>query len=157
MGQSLVKAFTSGQANMRRFNFAPLWPLTGTEVREILSFSFRTGVASYFSFLLIEYLRPGFVTLFFNLNIFLWAAIVTGLLSTRWPMAAPVAMKHRHPGWKDFVWITLLSLGTAAVVWYKTSTIGWQVNIIAPFSGLVVLGLSLFAYYDRHDKPDSSS
>ena len=87
-----------------------------------------------------------------NLDLFLWTAIIIGVLSSIWPMIVPEAKKEKtKPTWKDFVWMLLLALVTVAVVWYKTSSVGWLVKIIAPLSGLIVLGLSLLVYYDRDD------
>lgn len=137
---------------MPRINFSIPWPFTAAETRELLSFAFQVSLVSYLGFYLIENLRPGFVTGYLNLNIFLWAAIVTGVLSTIWPMIVPEAKEEKPPpNWKDYVWMILLSLGTVAVVWYKTSSIGWLVKVIAPLSGLIVLGLSLLIYFDRDE------
>ena len=143
---------------MPRINFSIPWPLTAVETREILSFAFQVSLVSYLGFYLIENLRPGFVTAFYNLNNFLWAAIVTGVLSTIWPVVVPEAKREpAKPTWKDFIWMVLLALGTVAVVWYKTSSIGWLVKVIAPLSGLIVLGLALLVYYDRDDDPEQST
>jgi hypothetical protein len=136
---------------MKRIFFSIAWPFTGAEVRELLTFIFQVSLVSFLAFYLIESLRPGVVATFFNINIFLWSAIVTGILSTVWPMVVLEAKIDKKPTWKDYVWIVLLALGTVALVWYKTSSIGWLVNIIAPLSGLIVLGLSLLVYFDKEE------
>ncbi len=142
---------------MRRITFSIPWPLTAIETREILSFAFQVALVTYLGFYLIENLRPGFVTTFYSLDTFLWIAIVTGVLSSIWPAIVPEAKKKQtNPTWKDIVWMIVLALGTVAVVWYKTSSIGWLVKVIAPLSGLIVLGLSLLVYYDRDDHPEST-
>ncbi len=142
---------------MRRVTFSIPWPLSAKETRDILSFVFQVTLVSYLGLYLIENLRPGFVTFFYNLDSFLWAAIITGVLSSVWPAIVPESKKLlSKPTWKDFVWMGLLAIGTVAVVWYKTSSVGWLVRVIAPLSGLIVLGLSLLVYYDRDDDPESS-
>lgn len=142
---------------MRRLTFSIPFPFQADETREILSFAFQVALVTYLGFYLIESLKPGFVTAFYKLDTFLWVAIVTGVLSSVWPAIVPDAKKKiTRPTWKDFVWMGLLALGTVAVVWYKTSSIGWLVKIIAPLSGLIVLGLSLLVYYDRDDDQESS-
>lgn len=142
---------------MKRVTLSFPWPLSATETRELLSFAFQVALVSYLGFYLLESLKPGFVTFFYNLDSFLWVAIITGVLSSIWPALVPEAKKTpMPPTWKDFAWMGLLALGTVTVVWYKTSSVGWLVNVIAPLSGLIVLGLSLLVYYDRDDDPEST-
>ncbi|MEK7631990.1 MAG: hypothetical protein AAB445_03980 [Patescibacteria group bacterium] len=136
---------------MNKITFNIATPFSGTEVRELLSFAFQVSLVSFLGFYLMESLRPGVVANFFNINIFLWSAIVIGVLSTVWPMVVPEAKVEGKPTWKDYVWMVLLALGTVAVVWYKTSSIGWLVKVIAPLSGLIVLGLSLLVYFDKDE------
>lgn len=142
---------------MKRVTVSFPWPLTASETREILSFGFQVALVTYLGLYLIESLQPGYVSTYYNLDTFLWIAIVTGVLSGVWPMFTKDARKeHAPPSWKDFLWIGLLSIGTVAVVWYKISSFGWLVKVIAPLSGLVVLGLSLLVYFNRDDDPDVS-
>jgi hypothetical protein len=136
---------------MKKITFSIAWPLSGTDVREILSFAFQVSLVSFLGFYLVESVRGGFIANYFNINIFLWAAIVTGVLSTVWPMVVPEAKVEKKPTWKDYVWMVLLALGTVALVWYKTSSVGWLVKVIAPLSGLIVLGLSLLVYFDKDE------
>ncbi len=136
---------------MKKITFSIAWPLSGLDVRELLSFAFQVSLVSFLGFYLVESLRGGFIANFFNINIFLWAAIVTGVLSTVWPMVVPEAKVEKKPTWKDYLWMVLLALATVALVWYKTSSIGWLVNVIAPLSGLIVLGLSLLVYFDKDE------
>lgn len=136
---------------MNKITFSVAWPFSGAEIREILSFAFQVSLVAFLGFYLIENIRPGLVANFFNINIFLWAAIIFGVLSTLWPMVVPEAKVNKKLNWKDYVWIILLALGTVALVWYKTSSIGWLVKVIAPLSGLIVLGLSLLVYFDKDE------
>lgn len=136
---------------MKKITFSIAWPLSGMDVRELLSFAFQVSLVSFLGFYLVESLRAGFIANFFNINMFLWVAIITGVLSTVWPMVVLEAKVEKKPSWKDYMWMVLLALGTVAVVWYKTSSIGWLVNVIAPLSGLIVLGLSLLVYFDKDE------
>lgn len=136
---------------MKKITFSIPTLFSGTEARELLSFAFQVSLVSFMGFYLIESVRQGVIANFFNSNIFLWAAIVIGVLSTVWPMVVPEAKLEKKPSWKDYVWMVLLALGTVALVWYKTSSIGWLVKVIAPLSGLIVLGLSLLVYFDKDE------
>lgn len=118
-------------------------------MRELLSFAFQVSLVAFLGFYLIDNLRTGFVSNFFNVYIFLWTSIVFGVLTTAWPMIVPEAKSEEKLTWKDFTRITLFALGTAALVWYKTSSIGWLAMVIAALSGLIVLGLGLLVYLNK--------
>jgi hypothetical protein len=136
---------------MKRITFIISWPLSGIEVRELLSFAFQVALVSLLGLYLIESLRAGFIANFFNINIFLWAAIVTGVLSTMWPMVVPEAKVEEKPSWKDYIWMALLALGTMAIVWSKANSIGWLAKVIAPLSGIIVFSLCFLIYFDRDE------
>jgi hypothetical protein len=136
---------------MKKITFSIAWPLSELDVRELLAFTFRVSLVSFLGFYLVESLRAGFIANFFNINVFLWASIITGVLSTVWPVVVPEAKTEKKPSWKDYMWMVLLALGTVALVWYKTSSIGWLVKVIAPLSGLIVLGLCLLVYFDKDE------
>ena len=137
---------------MRRITFSIPWPLSAEETRDILAFAFQVALATYLGFYVLESIRPGFVSFYYNLDTFLWIAIITGALSSIWPTIVPAANKQpQKKTWKDFLWIAILGIGTVVVIWYKTSSIGWLVRIIAPLSGLIIVGLSLLVYYDRDE------
>lgn len=143
---------------MRKVTVSIPWPLSAATTRELLSFAFQVALVTYLGLYLLESLRPQFVTLFYSLDTFLWIAIVTGVLSSIWPAFVSEAQRlPAKPSGKDYIWMGLLAVGTMAVVWYKTASIGWLVNVIAPLSGLIVLGLSLLVYFDRDDDPESSA
>ncbi len=138
---------------MRRITFSIPWPLSGLETRDVLSFAFQTALVSYLGYFLIENIKPGFVTGYMDLNWWLWAAIVTGVVSAIWPYVVPEAqMPKTKPVWRDYFWITLLALGTVAVMWYKLESLGTIGKVIAGLSGAVVFSMSLLVWYDR-DEP----
>lgn len=140
---------------MRKITFSIPFPLTADETREMLSFTFQVSLVSYLGFYLIESLSSGFVIRYYSLDLFLWSAVVSGVASSILPAIVPAAKKApTQPNWKDFVWMVVLALGTTVVIWYKAPSIGWLVTIIAPLSGLIVLGLSLLVYYDQDNDPE---
>ncbi len=138
---------------MKRVTFSIPWPLTGDKMREVLLFAFQTTLISYLGFFLLENIKPGFVTGYMELNTWLWAAIITGVMSVSWPYVVPEAKQKKAAlNWRDFAWIAVLGLGTVAVMWYKLGSLGTVGKIIAGLSGLVVVSLSLLVWYDR-DEP----
>lgn len=142
---------------MRKITFSIPWPFSPTETRELLSFSFQVSLVAYLGFYLIESLNAGFVRRYYWLDAFLWVAGLTGVLSCLWPALVPEARKKiTEPSGKDLIWMGILAVGVAAVIWYKTISIGWLAIIIAPLSGLIVFGLSLLVYYDRGQDQESN-
>ncbi len=140
---------------MRRITVSFPWPLTGVETREVLSFAFQTSLVSYLGFFLIENIKPGFVTGYMDLNWWLWAAIITGVVSAVWPYVVPEA--KREPvkiGWREYVWLGLIAAGTVAVMWYKLGSLGTIGKVIAGLSGAVVFSLALLVYYDRDEQSE---
>jgi len=134
---------------MKKITFRIALPFSGIEVRELLSYVFEVSLVSFFCFYFVEIFRAGFVNTFFNSFIFLWIAIIAGLLTSIWPLAVPEAKLDKRPNWKDYTWIGLLLLATVGGVWYKTSSAGWLVWVITPLSGLIVLGLSLLVFSEK--------
>ena len=137
---------------MKRVTFSIPWPFTATEFRELLSYAFQVALVTYLTLYLIESLKPGYVTSFYSLDNFLWVAVATGAISSLWPAVVVDAGHQRMFTIRDVVWIGMLGLGTVAVIWYKTQSLGYLGKVIAIIGGLIVIGLSLLAYYD-HDNP----
>jgi uncharacterized membrane protein len=140
---------------MRRVTFSVPWPLTGIETRDVLSFAFQTALVSYLGFFLIENIKPGSVTGYMDLNWWLWAAVVTGVLSAIWPYVVPEAKrKAENIGWREYLWLSLIAITTVAVMWYKLGSLGTIGKVIAGLSGAVVFSLCLLVYYDRDETKD---
>jgi len=139
---------------MKKITISFPWPLSAKDTRRIIDSIFQVALVTYLSFFLMESLEAGFVSLYYRLDTFLWVAVITGAMASLWSVSVVDARSKETLNWKDFAWMMVLALSTMAVVWYKTSSIGWLVAVIAPLSGMIVLGLSLLVYYDR-DEPES--
>lgn len=137
---------------MKRLTFSIPWPLTGVEMREVFAFAFQTALVTYLGFFLIENIKPGFVSGYMDLNWWLWAAIISGVISAIWPHIVPEAKnKPVKLTWRGYIWLGLLAVGTVAVMWYKLSSLGTIGKIIALLSGGIVFSLSLLVWYDRDE------
>lgn len=136
---------------MKRVNFSIPWPLTAGESRDLLQYLFQLALVSYLGFYLIENLKPGFVSDYFNLNIVLYVTIISGILASLWPAIAPAAREHRT-GWKHYLGLLLVAVLAAIFVWYKIQTLGPWAKLIAPVSGLIVFGLGASLYLDAGDE-----
>lgn len=142
---------------MRRITFTIPWPITAAETRELLTFAFQVALVTYLSFFLWENIAPGFITMYVSLDTFLWVALCLGMVAAIWPSIVPESKRQStgKPTWQDLIWMGVLAFGTVVVVWGKMVSVGWLVAVVAPLSGLIVLGLSLLVYYDRDTDQES--
>jgi hypothetical protein len=136
---------------MKRITFSFSWPISSEDIRELLAYIFQVAAISFFGFYFIEILRPGFVTTFIHINIFLWLAIIFAILTTIWPFFVLEARVKKNPKWRDYLWISFLTLVTVLVIWNKTSSNGRLAIILAPLSGLIVFGLSVLIYLEKEN------
>ncbi len=134
-----------------RVSFSFPWPFDSLETGELLTWLFQVALLSYLGFYLIESLRPGFVTYYFNLNILLYSTIVIGILTTVWPAAVSMTKGQKTSlRWDQLFWTSVIAAVGAALVWYKTQPLGRLSGPIAVLSGLTIFSLGLLVYTD-HD------
>lgn len=134
---------------MKRVMISFPWPLSAAATRELLSFMFATALLMYLALYLAESLWFGAVSQYYNLESFLWAAIVSGVFSSLWPVVASEANPKTRPGWKDYLRMLALAVVGGMIVFYKTQTLGWVAKVIALLSALIILGMSLLVYFDQ--------
>ncbi|MBI5467358.1 MAG: hypothetical protein HY975_04075 [Candidatus Kerfeldbacteria bacterium] len=135
---------------MHRVKFSIPWPWAPDDTRELLTYAFQVALATYLLLLLLENIRPGFVSFFLSLNFFLWVTIITGILANLWPVIVPAA-RRASINWKDWLWIGALTLGTMLIVYVKLASLNGLGVALALLCGLVVLGVSLLVYYREDD------
>lgn len=133
---------------MRRISFSIPWPFLKEETREILSFAFLVSFVSYLGFTLMESIWPGFVSLYFHVNNWLYAAIIAGILTGIWPMITSATKKLEKIKWSSWAWMLVLAIGTFFIVWHKIKTLGNISVIVSALSGLVVFFLAWTVYTD---------
>jgi peptidoglycan/LPS O-acetylase OafA/YrhL len=142
----------AGQMKFISVHFKVPRLMSAAEWREMINFAFSVALVSYLGFYLIENLKSGFITAYFNLDYLLWAAIAAGVLSAVWPAVKIPVDEHRKIGWKSICWMIILAAGAATYVWYQTRSIGKLGLIIAPLTGLIVLCLSYLVYAETDEE-----
>src|SRR3990167_10960737 len=112
---------------------------------EVISEIFKVSLIAYLSFYLIDSFANGFVTNFFNLNILLYTAIITGVL-TAWirddnddKKISKVGHEKQKPGIKENIFIIFLGIAAGLLIYYKIKDIGWIAFVISPLAGIIII------------------
>jgi len=149
MEKYLAKGYSFRKEKMKRLVFSVPWPLSSGETREVFHFAFQTALVAYLFFYLLEFIKPNFVVIYFRLEIFLWVAIITGMLTTIWPVITSTEKSKVRPLWQSLVWAALIALVVTLAVKEKIQATGGLNTIIATLCGLVVLGICLLIYFEQ--------
>jgi len=93
-------------------------------------------------FHLIENFKNGFITHYFNLNILLITVIISGVIT--------VSLKREEDEKeikkikkRDYVFIIILGVVAAGVIYYRTKEIGILSYVISVISGIIIILLSI--------------
>lgn len=124
---------------------------------------FQISLLTYLILALLESLKPGFISYFFNLNILLGVVLVCGIVSVLPLPATSKKELHKHLLVESFEnWIHedrkkmngtltfLMSLGGGAIVYYKTQDLGGVALAIAIVAGLIIALLSFLVYAEEN-------
>jgi drug/metabolite transporter (DMT)-like permease len=133
---------------MKRVTISIPWPFSSTETRAVLLFAFQTALVTYLGLYLIETLQAGFVSRYFEIETFLWITVVAGLLHAVWPYVVPESETSQAVGWMMYVWIAILALGMATVIWYKMQSLGGLAAIASSLTGLIAVGYLCLAQFE---------
>lgn len=110
--------------------------------KEIISEIFKISLISYLVFYLIESFKSGFITDYFNLNILLIITILSGiftvLVQSEEEKREPQKIKKR-----DYIFIVILGVVAAGLIYYKIKGIGWLSYVISIISGIIIILLSI--------------
>ncbi|MFA6908625.1 MAG: hypothetical protein WC289_01935 [Patescibacteria group bacterium] len=125
--------FTQGNSRYRE-----MFICIETVVRE----TFKVAFLTYLVFYLLDYLTPGMITNYFNINILLIITAVTGVI------ALSLFKKSDHNAsyvaiWKDYAVIGIGGLTGIALTWYSLKSIGWLGVAISVIVGIVIVLISL--------------
>jgi len=113
-------------------------------LRDIVQNIFEASLVLYLIFLLLETIKEGFISFFFNLNILLVVVLISGVI-------AVLVGKEEVEGeaqaqeftLKDLVFILGLGLLGTVLVWYKTADLGALSYLLSILSGILIVLLSV--------------
>lgn len=101
---------------------------------------FEVSLVSYLVFYLIDQIKQGFVSNFFNLNYILWTAIVSGIISA---FSKEKEEKTKPLTTRDYIFITVLAIIGAAIIFYKTQDLGWLSWLVSAIAGILIVVISI--------------
>jgi uncharacterized membrane protein len=115
----------------------------------LINHTFQSLLVTYLLLLLVEQVWTGFVSNYFNLNYLLIIVIIAGILSVF------SEKEHEHEKattWKDYAYITVLSLAGLVIIKFKTVDLGWLSWVISIIAGILIYLLSILILEDEEEK-----
>lgn len=140
---------------MHRVTISFPWPWTAAETRELLSMVASISLSTFLGLVLVEAARPGFVTLYYSLDPFLWLAVGSGFLAALWPMLVPGSIRRTGVRrWVDGLWIVAAMVAVFVFLWLRND--GKHTNVMTTllFIGFLLLGAMVFLGNDASDAGD---
>jgi FlaA1/EpsC-like NDP-sugar epimerase len=109
---------------------------------------FTTLLITYLLLLLIETIFPASVSRYLNLNYWLIAVIVTGVITVLSRQKSE-KREEKTPVKKGNITIFVCAgLIGAALIWYKTRDTGWLSYLISLAGGIIIVLLSVLVWQD---------
>lgn len=107
---------------------------------------FITLLVTYLLLLLIEAIFPMSVSRYLNLNYWLIAVIVTGIVTilTRQEIARPEETKPIAGG--NIIMLICIGIIGGALIWYKTKEIGWISYLVSISGGALIVLLAILIW-----------
>lgn len=122
--------------------------------KEIIREIFKVSLISYLLFYLLNDIFTGFVSDYFNITILLWVTVISGVLSV-WTEGEKDITQEKSVQinkW-TYVFISILSLVSVGLIFYRIQSIGKLSYFISILSGLIVFLLSfLILNEDKNEK-----
>ncbi len=104
------------------------------QIQSIAKEIFKTSFVTYCIFVLAEVILGGFVTDYFNMNILLGVVIVSGLLSSKEPIA--------HEAQKDMFWQAIFACVVGLIVYLKIQNLDFSI-VVSILASIVSFLLAL--------------
>ncbi|MDI6821515.1 MAG: LytR C-terminal domain-containing protein [Actinomycetota bacterium] len=102
-----------------------------------------TSLATYLILLLLETIKEGFVSFFFNLNILLVIVLVSGVIAALTSREEKEEVRHEVITLKELGFIIGLGILGAILIWYKTAGLGNLSRLLSFISGILIILLSI--------------
>jgi len=123
---------------------------------EIISEIFKISLISYLFFYLIESFKTDFISDYFNLSILLITAILSGIFTVLFKKETDEKEEKQIIRLKDYIFIIILGLIAAGIIYYKIKGLGWLSYIISAISGVIVILLSILLLNETNEDDQRS-
>lgn len=106
---------------------------------------FEVSLVSYLIFYLIDQIKQGFVSDFFNLNYILGVAIVSGIISafSKEEESSTGPVEEKHLTIRDYIFIIVLAIIGATIIFYKIQGLGWLSWLVSIMAGVLIVVVSI--------------
>lgn len=135
---------------LRLNNREDLWWFLRESVNEI----FKISLISYLLFYLIDDFKNGFISNYFNLNILLITVIITGVLTVLLKSEKEERENNKIRR-RDYIFIIILGVITAGIIYYRIKEIGKLSFAIAIISGVIIILLSILFIGESSNKEEN--
>lgn len=116
---------------------------------------FKVSLVSFLLFYLINDFFPGFVSDYFNLTILIYITIITGTLSIWLGVEKTESNEQaKHVSKKEYIFISILSMVSIILIFYRIHSIGKLSYFISILSGIIIFLLSLLIKEDNNEPQD---
>lgn len=116
---------------------------------------FQVSLIAYLVFYLIEDLKAGFITDYFNLNILLILTILSGVLTVLFKKEGAEkkeeVVKIRK---KDYIFVVILGIVTTGLIYYRIRETGWLAPVISIISGVIIILMSILLLWDKGEEEE---
>lgn len=121
---------------------------------ETINDIFRVSLISYLFFYLIESIKAGFVSDYFQLNTLLITAIGSGAITVlikenQHDRESQYQVSGLHI--RQYLFLLAVGIVSALFIYYKTKQLGQFAYIISAISGLIIIVLSILLWRDGAD------
>jgi peptidoglycan/LPS O-acetylase OafA/YrhL len=113
-----------------------VWPIILNLAKDV----FGVSLVSYLVFFLIDQIKQGFVSDFFNLNYILGVAVVSGIISA---FSKEKEKEVKPLTIRDYIFIIVLAIIGAAIIFYKTQGLGWLSWLVSAVAGVLIVIVSI--------------
>ncbi len=111
--------------------------------------AFHVFLVTYLFLLLVETIKPDFVSYFFNLNILLGVVLATGIvMAICTEEKEAVATQDVSVHWK---YIATISIAGALLIYYKTEDLRWLSIVLTILTGGIIFLLSYIISIDSNE------
>ena len=115
--------------------------------KEILSELFKASLIAFLILYLADDMFTGFVSDYFNINIVLIIALISGILT----VALKVEMPEKTPmifRKSDYLYLAILSFGSMILIYYRLIDLGKIAYLISIIAGIMIFLISVLLYKD---------
>ncbi len=121
--------------------------MTKNNLKIIFNEIFQISLSGYLIFIVIELLKEGFITNFFNINFLLLTVVVSGIgMSILGPIKDT---ENRKITENDYFIAGLFALFSGGIVYFKTTELGSIGIVISVISSVLVFLLSYLVIFEK--------